>query len=224
MPYCTWMVLDILLDYQFFHELWVLSAARFLTRSELPTFIQDGHLPIISRVITPLIGVVTPVSPFTTSRGPWAKTSPIISSLHKNHRSFYPWQVWGWIIMGIAGYLEDQPRTCKLLWTLVIVVVPEGSGWIGPLPNGRTSWLINRGDPNHLLTGMILQADSHEIRLQLNSHSSFENLDSLRWSAHWAFQGKLCFYHPSYSACSSTFPHRFSIDRWIDKIKWDKIR
>ena len=27
---------------------------------------------------------------------------------------------------------------------------------VGPLPNGH-SWLINAGDPNHLLTGMILQ-------------------------------------------------------------------
>ena len=26
-----------------------------------------------------------------------------------------------------------------------------------PLTNGRTSWLINGGDPNHLLTGVILQ-------------------------------------------------------------------
>ena len=26
-----------------------------------------------------------------------------------------------------------------------------------PLPHGRTSWLINGGDPNHLLSGMILQ-------------------------------------------------------------------
>ena len=32
-------------------------------------------------------------------------------------------------------------------------------GVVGPLPNGRTSWLINGGDPNHLLTGMILQVD-----------------------------------------------------------------
>ena len=23
-------------------------------------------------------------------------------------------------------------------------------GVVGPLPNGRTSWLINRGDPNYL--------------------------------------------------------------------------
>ena len=28
---------------------------------------------------------------------------------------------------------------------------------VGALPNGRTSWLINGGDPN-LLSGMILQA------------------------------------------------------------------
>ena len=28
---------------------------------------------------------------------------------------------------------------------------------MGPLPNGRTPWLINGGDPNYLLTGMILQ-------------------------------------------------------------------
>ena len=28
---------------------------------------------------------------------------------------------------------------------------------MGTLPNGRTSWLINRGDPSHLLAGMILQ-------------------------------------------------------------------
>ena len=27
---------------------------------------------------------------------------------------------------------------------------------VGPLPNGH-SWLINGGDPNHLLPGMILQ-------------------------------------------------------------------
>ena len=31
------------------------------------------------------------------------------------------------------------------------------NGVVGPLTNGRTSWLINGGDPNHLLTGMILQ-------------------------------------------------------------------
>ena len=26
---------------------------------------------------------------------------------------------------------------------------------VGPLPNGRTSWLINGGDPNYLLLGSL---------------------------------------------------------------------
>ena len=30
-------------------------------------------------------------------------------------------------------------------------------GVVGPLPNGRTSWLVNGGDPNYLLSRMILQ-------------------------------------------------------------------
>ena len=30
-------------------------------------------------------------------------------------------------------------------------------GVVGPLPNGRTPWLVNGGDPNYLLTQMILQ-------------------------------------------------------------------
>ena len=29
---------------------------------------------------------------------------------------------------------------------------------VGPLPNGLYKWLINGGDPNHLLSGMILQS------------------------------------------------------------------
>ena len=36
-------------------------------------------------------------------------------------------------------------------------------GLIIPLPNGRTLWLINRGDPNHLLNGMILQVTSLKL-------------------------------------------------------------
>ena len=43
--------------------------------------------------------------------------------------------------------------------TMVIVFVPFSDRVVGPLPNGRTSWLINAGDPNHILTGMILQVD-----------------------------------------------------------------
>ena len=30
-------------------------------------------------------------------------------------------------------------------------------GVVGPLLNGLASWLVNRGDPNYLLSGMILQ-------------------------------------------------------------------
>ena len=29
-------------------------------------------------------------------------------------------------------------------------IVPFSDRVVGPLPNGRTSWLINAGDPNHL--------------------------------------------------------------------------
>ena len=32
-----------------------------------------------------------------------------------------------------------------------------------PLPNGRTSWLVNGGDPNHLLSGMILQVAEYPM-------------------------------------------------------------
>ena len=30
-----------------------------------------------------------------------------------------------------------------------------------PFTNGRNSWLINSGDPNYLLIGMILQAGTY---------------------------------------------------------------
>ena len=40
---------------------------------------------------------------------------------------------------------------------------------MGPLPNGLYKWLINGGDPNHLLTGMILQVgggyESTEVKM-----------------------------------------------------------
>ena len=38
---------------------------------------------------------------------------------------------------------------------------------VGPLPNGRTPWLMHEGDPNHLLNGMIFQVgplNSYEKR------------------------------------------------------------
>ena len=56
--------------------------------------------------------------------------------------------------------LEDRaPRhkdTCLI--TMVIVGTSPKDRVVGPLPNGRTSWLINGDDPNYLLTGMILLA------------------------------------------------------------------
>ena len=42
-----------------------------------------------------------------------------------------------------------------------MVIVSPITG-ILPLPNGRTPWLINGGDPNHLLNGMIIQAGAQE--------------------------------------------------------------
>ena len=33
---------------------------------------------------------------------------------------------------------------------------------VEPLPDGRTSWLANGGDPNHLLIGMILQVEGFD--------------------------------------------------------------
>ena len=37
-----------------------------------------------------------------------------------------------------------------------------------PFQNGRTPWLINGGGPNHLLTGMILQAGVHNVNSKIN--------------------------------------------------------
>ena len=55
----------------------------------------------------------------------------------------------------IIPYLEDHPMTCKWLITMVIVS-PLRIGLWDPFQMAF-SWLINPGDPNHLLTGMILQ-------------------------------------------------------------------
>ena len=40
---------------------------------------------------------------------------------------------------------EDPPMTCKYLAAMVIV--SPLTGVVGPLPYGRTLWLINGGDP-----------------------------------------------------------------------------
>ena len=44
--------------------------------------------------------------------------------------------------------LEDHPRTCK--WLISLVSKSPNWGCLLPLPNGRTPWLINGGDPNHV--------------------------------------------------------------------------
>ena len=35
-------------------------------------------------------------------------------------------------------------------WLITMVIVSPLNGVMGPLINGRTSWLLKRGDPNHL--------------------------------------------------------------------------
>ena len=50
-------------------------------------------------------------------------------------------------LMKTTTYLEDHPMTCKWLVTMVIVRPLNG---VIPHINGRTSWLINGGDPNYL--------------------------------------------------------------------------
>ena len=36
-----------------------------------------------------------------------------------------------------------------------------------PLPNGRTSWLVNRGDPIYLLSAVALQVMNHEEKVAI---------------------------------------------------------
>ena len=43
-------------------------------------------------------------------------------------------------------------------WSTMVIVDPLGL-WGFPSIHGRNLWLINRGDPNYLLNGMILQVD-----------------------------------------------------------------
>ena len=56
---------------------------------------------------------------------------------------------------------------------------------VGPLPNGRTSWLINEGDPSYLLTGMILQVvfQSYLVRINKEKHPPWPL--SSEWMIFW---------------------------------------
>ena len=70
-----------------------------------------------------------------------------------------------------AAYLEDHPRPCK--WLIIMVIVSPLTGVVGPLPNGRTSWLINGDSRDYLLNGMILQVDSHHFMATASSRCLF---------------------------------------------------
>ena len=52
--------------------------------------------------------------------------------------------------------LGGSPQV-SVQWLITRVSFRPLNGVMGPLINGRTSWLINGGDPNYLLSGMILQ-------------------------------------------------------------------
>ena len=57
----------------------------------------------------------------------------------------------------------------------LVFVVTLRIGWLGtPDPNGRTLWLINGGDPNHLRTGMILQASVERPRTERTPRSPLQ--------------------------------------------------
>ena len=50
-----------------------------------------------------------------------------------------------------AKCLEHHPRTCELVISMVSKSPKDRV--VGPLPNDH-SWLINAGDPNHLITNI----------------------------------------------------------------------
>ena len=56
-------------------------------------------------------------------------------------------QVWQW-----RNALENHPSGCKWL----ITMGNKSPNW-GDSPSKWPKWLINGGDPKHLLSGMILQ-------------------------------------------------------------------
>ena len=73
-------------------------------------------------------------------------------------RAMKPWlfRVYTWIIIPGLGYVVNSHGDHKSPKDRVV----------GPLPNGN-SWLINGGDPNHLLTtvtGMILEVGGYTAR------------------------------------------------------------
>ena len=59
----------------------------------------------------------------------------------------------------LMDQIKDPKNQPLSKWLITKVSLsPRKSRVVGPLPNGRTSWLINGGYYLYLLTGMILQA------------------------------------------------------------------
>ena len=66
----------------------------------------------------------------------------------------------------LGEYLEDHPMTCKWLITML---------------HKSPEWLINGGDPNHILTGIMLQVHVHKqmyhCHLKVNTQSCYFRLE-----------------------------------------------
>ena len=59
------------------------------------------------------------------------------------------WDPIPWLLSSLQAYGDS--------WN-----VPYITGVVaGPLPNGRTSWLLNGGDPSYLLSGVTLQVNNY---------------------------------------------------------------
>ena len=76
--------------------------------------------------------------------GFWSHLVPLLAARRilwtHQHAVFWPW---------VTSHLQDHPRTCK--WLITMVIINPLNRIVGPLINGRNWWLINEGDPNYLL-------------------------------------------------------------------------
>ena len=50
----------------------------------------------------------------------------------------------------------------------------KSPNWGCGTPSKWPKWLINGGDPNYLLTGMILQVQSYDLGMGFFDHQSYE--------------------------------------------------
>ena len=85
----------------------------------------------------------------------------------------------------IKAYLEDHPIYISK-WLITMVSFRPLSRVVGPLPNGRTPWLINGGDPNYLLSGMILQVSNTQAS-SIHQTGISRQISSRPFTAGWEF-------------------------------------